>query len=339
MLKKVLKLFAVLSLLFSLVVVAIGVYFHHWMDQQFQAPFTQETQVIRVKPGQTPYSVIKTIQTEQETSLMGTDWRWLKLWLKLNPEYTQIKRGTYKIEAGDSLEMILAKFVSGKEFLYQITLIEGETYKQWLQRLKKSQLIQDDIDQVELLKSWNSEHNYMEGLLLPETYSYSLDDKVSDVLRRSYQAMNKVIEEHWDNREQGLPFKNPYEALIMASIVEKESGVAFERPMIASVFINRLRKRMKLQTDPTVIYGMGDSFDGDIRRKDLRAHTAYNTYVIKALPPTPIAMASLQSFLAVLHPDHTRYLYFVATGKNGEHYFSKNLKEHNRAVRKYIFKK
>lgn len=339
MFKKILKIFAVISVLFSLLIAGSAAYFHSWMAEQFQKPFTQQTQVIRVKAGQTPYAAIKQIADIQESDLLGSDLRWLKLWLKLKPEFTQIKRGSYKIEAGDSLESILTDFVAGKEFLYQITLIEGETYKQWLARLKNSQLVQDDIDQAELLKSWGSEHHYMEGLLMPETYSYSLDDSVSDVLKRSYQAMHKAIEELWDERAQGLPYKNPYEALIMASIVEKETGVAFERPRIASVFVNRLRKGMKLQTDPTVIYGMGDEFDGDIRRKDLRAYTPYNTYVINGLPPSPIAMASLESLKAVLHPENTRYLYFVATGKNGEHYFSKTLKEHNRAVRKYILKR
>ena len=337
--RKIIKFLLALGLSLVIFIGFGSAYFYYWMGEQWEQPFTHSTQVIRVKAGQTPYAALKQIQTEQESKLLGSDLRWVKLWLRLNPELTKIKRGSYKIEAGDSLDRILAKLISGKEFLYQITLIEGETYQQWLKRLKNSQLVQDDIDQAMLLKDWGSEYRYMEGLLLPETYFYSLDDSVSDVLQRSYQAMNKVIEKEWPKREQGLPFKNPYEALIMASIVEKESGVAKERPQIASVFINRLRKRMPWETDPTVIYGMGDRYDGDIRKKDLREATPYNTYLIKALPPTPIAMASLQSFLAVLHPDHTRYLYFVATGKNGEHYFSKNLKEHNRAVRKYIFHK
>ena len=243
------------------------------------------------------------------------------------------------MERGDRIESLFARLVAGKEHLYKITLVEGETYSQWLDRFNKAEHWQRLPTEAELLKSWAVPHSRLDGLLLPETYHYALSDSVETILKRAYQAMTQTLESQWAKRQEKLPFKTPYEALILASIVEKESGVAHERPVIASVFINRLRKGMRLQTDPTVIYGMGDRYDGNIRRRDLRESTPYNTYIINGLPPTPIAMPSLESIHAVMHPADTAYLYFVATGRNGEHYFSKSLKEHNRAVRKYILKK
>jgi len=202
--------------------------------------------------------------------------------------------------------------------------------------LPKMQFVLSPYDEAKL-QSRLALANALEGQFLPETYFYSANQTDESILLRSHKALQKVLNEAWQNRAKDLPLKSPYEALILASIVEKETGHAPERPLIAGVFINRLKKRMRLQSDPTVIYGMGAAYDGNIRKKDLQTKTAYNTYRINGLPPTPIALASADAIRAVMNPAKTTALYFVAKG-GGEHAFSNTLVEHNRAVRKYLLK-
>jgi UPF0755 protein len=187
----------------------------------------------------------------------------------------------------------------------------------------------------EIMSKLGYEGEDPEGRFLPETYFFTRNTSDLEILRRSYAAMKELLQEEWDDRDEDLPLKTPYEALILASIVEKETGVADERPMIASVFINRLKKGMKLQTDPTVIYGMGERYKGNIRKKDLQRDTPYNTYTRKGLPPTPIALPAASSIQAVLHPAESEALFFVASG-GGRHYFSKTYEEHKQAVIKYL---
>ena len=179
-----------------------------------------------------------------------------------------------------------------------------------------------------------------EGQFLPDTYSFSRQTTDLQYLQQAHQALQNILATAWENRDENLPIKTPYEALTLASIVEKETGAAHERPLIAGVFMTRLRKNMKLQTDPTVIYGMGSRYQGNIKRKHLREDTPYNTYVHKGITPTPISMPGAAAIEAVMHPKEEGYLYFVAKADgSGEHYFSKTLKEHNQAVRKYQLKK
>ena len=268
-----------------------------------------------------------------------TDLTWWKALGKLQPELTNIKSGTYQFEPGFTLNDILTTLNKGIGHQFSITFVEGGTFKEWLQVLKNTPLI-DPLQESEqqILARLGSPHQKLEGLLFPETYHYIAGTSAYQLIKQSYLHQRQVVEKLWAERDNDLPLKTPYEALILASIVEKESGLSADRDKIASVFINRLRIGMRLQTDPTVIYGMGDRYDGRIRSKDLREKTAYNTYSINGLPPTPIAMPSEAALSATLHPATTKYLYFVSKG-DGTSYFSKSLREHNRAVQKYILGK
>ncbi len=260
-----------------------------------------------------------------------------KLLLKLKGKASKIKAGELQINPKWTVNQLIEALVAGKMVSYPITLIAGETFKQSFNKIRAITNIEQNIATAKQLQKILKVTTPLEGLLLPETYFYTKGETTKDLITRAYKDLTELLEEQWQSREIGLPFKSSYEALILASIVEKETGIASERPMIAGVFINRLRKRMRLQTDPTVIYGMGDNYDGNIRKKDLRSYTPYNTYRINGLPPTPISLASAESIKAVMHPQKTKALYFVANGKGG-HTFSNNLKDHNKAVRDYLRK-
>jgi UPF0755 protein len=230
---------------------------------------------------------------------------------------------------------------NGKSTQGGLTFIEGRTFAQMRDKIAHNDAIKQTIvnlPEAEVLKLMGSSYTKAEGLFFPDTFYFDRGTADMVVLQRSFDAMQAKLLKAWNNRAPDLPYKNSYEALIMASIVEKETGKASERPMIAAVFINRLRIGMRLQTDPTVIYGMGDTYDGNIRKKDLLTDTPYNTYTRDGLPPTPIAMPGLASIEAALHPAETKALYFVGKG-DGTHAFTNNLQDHNRAVVKYQLKK
>ncbi|MDG1164680.1 MAG: endolytic transglycosylase MltG [Porticoccaceae bacterium] len=254
---------------------------------------------------------------------------------------TAIQAGSYWIEADDNARSLLDKFNRGDVIRYQITFPEGWSFKQWLAHLELRQVPQFElIAQLsvdELLALANIELDHPEGWFFPDTYSYSATDSVLDILGQAHRQMRAVLQKAWQVRGPGLPYKSAYEALIMASIIEKETGLATEREEIAGVFVRRLLRNMRLQTDPTVIYGMADSYKGNIRRVHLKQRTPYNTYMIKGLPPTPIAMPSAAAIDAALHPLPGSSLYFVARGDGG-HYFSDSLEEHLRAVQQYQIK-
>ncbi|MGC9402930.1 endolytic transglycosylase MltG [Vibrio genomosp. F10] len=254
------------------------------------------------------------------------------------PELTQIRAGTFQLLPEKSLRQTLVFLTEGKEHQFSITFVEGTRFDEWRTTLAEDKNLEQtivDLSEEDIAALIGSEHQKLEGLMLAETYNYTLGTTDLDILKRAYRKLGQVLDEEWQLKQSGLPLESPYEALILASIIEKETAVASERERVSAVFINRLNKRMRLQTDPTVIYGMGDSYKGVIGKKGLRTPTPYNTYTIFGLPPTPIAMAGRASIKAALNPEDSNYLYFVASGKGG-HVFSKNLKDHNTAVRAYL---
>lgn len=261
----------------------------------------------------------------------------LVLLARINGAETGIKAGSYAIEQGITPLQLLDKLIQGKVSLGQIVLVEGWTFRQWRARLDAHpDLVHDSrgLSEAQIVERLGLQAERLDGWLFPDTYLFDKQSSDFDVLARAVRAMQHRLGEEWAGRADGLPFKTPYEALVMASIVEKETGREADRAQVAAVFVNRLRKGMLLQTDPTVIYGVGEAFDGNLRKRDLQTDTPYNTYTRLGLPPTPIAMPGLASLRAVLHPAPSDALYFVARG-DGSSEFSRTLDEHNRAVNKY----
>jgi UPF0755 protein len=300
-----------------------------------------ETIEFEVPSGSNLYKTVDSLQDYVEVDPIG-----FKLWLKLHPQYNTIKSGFYEIPANSLFIDVVALFAKGKVKQFSITLIEGLTITQWLDALSQSPQLVHDIDSAESLYSdlmisngsfCANTYNSIEGCLLPDTYFYTKGTKSLDIIKRSYRAMDVFLQDLWPSRYKDIPIISKYEALILASIIEKETAIESERGEIAGVFVNRLNMNMRLQTDPTVIYGIGEDFDGNITKKHLRTPTAYNTYVIKGLPITPIAMPNKASIQAALFPELTDSIYFVATGDGG-HQFSTNLAHHNKALRAYLKK-
>lgn len=250
---------------------------------------------------------------------------------------SEVKAGIYEVKSGITPLELLDMMTSGSSAQVSITFIEGWTFAQMREALNASEKVKhmtmSETDQ-QILKEIGATETMPEGLFFPDTYFFTPNTSDRDILKRAYSTMQSKVKNAWATRANGLPYRTPFEALIMASIVEKETGRAVERPQIAGVFINRLKIGMRLQTDPTVIYGMGEHFDGNIHKKDLLSDTVYNTYTRDGLPPTPIAMPGLGAINAALHPAQTKALYFVGKG-DGTHHFSTSLTEHNNAVIKY----
>ncbi len=249
----------------------------------------------------------------------------------------KIKAGEYKLPAKLTPEQLLQHLTKGKVIQHELTLIEGETFKQMLARVLQSKSLSHQLknkNPQEIMAAIGQSGVDPEGRFLPETYHFPRGMTDTEFLKRAFHAMEEFLEKEWPGRQEDIPIKSPYEALILASIVEKETGKPEERPRIAGVFTRRLKTGMRLQSDPTIIYGLGDSFDGDIRYRDLRNDTPYNSYTRGGLTPTPIAMPGRAAIRAVLHPLDHKELYFVARG-DGSHKFSKTLREHNNAVNRY----
>jgi UPF0755 protein len=262
---------------------------------------------------------------------------WLYAWFRLSGQDRQIKAGSYEIETGTTPRSLLRKLVRGEESLRTVTLVEGWTFRQVRQALAQAPQLAADtaaLSDEAIMERLGRAGLPAEGRFFPDTYSYAKGSSDLKVLARALRSMDRHLADAWDKRAPDTPLKNPDQALVLGSIVEKETGRASERPQIAGVFANRLRIGMLLQTDPTVIYGMGDLFDGNLRKKDLQTDTPWNTYTRAGLPPTPIAMPGRDALLAAVAPARTDALYFVARG-DGSSEFSSSLDAHNRAVDKY----
>ncbi len=256
---------------------------------------------------------------------------------QLTGNSTRLKAGTYNIKPGTTPTQLLAQLVKGETSKEALVIIEGWTFKQMRQVINSNPYLKHDTaawSDQELMEKIGANDAMPEGLFYPDTYLFAKNSSDMEIYRQSYQLMKKYLDAAWSKRAPDLPYATPYDALIMASIVEKETGQKSERAMIAGVFVNRLRKRMLLQTDPTVIYGMGDRFKGNISKRDLLTDTPHNTYTRVGLPPTPISLPGLAAIEAALHPATTSALYFVSRG-DGTSVFSNNLVDHINAVRKY----
>jgi len=268
--------------------------------------------------------------------LIPEPWSFIVLAKALGKE-VEIKAGNYQLDREITPFQLVKKITKGDVSQSEIVFIEGWNFSQMRKALDEHPAIRHDttgLSDRELLNRLGVEEENAEGLFFPDTYYFSNGMSDLSVLKRAYQIMGQRLEDAWRERSQNLPYSTPYEALIMASIIEKETGRSGERPMIAAVFINRLRIGMRLQTDPTVIYGLGETFDGNLHKRDLSTDNAYNTYTRSGLPPGPIAMPGWASIHAALHPGETAALYFVSKG-DGTHQFSRSLAEHNQAVARY----
>lgn len=261
----------------------------------------------------------------------------LRAYVWLNSRDASIKAGEYTLVDIDSVPQLIEKVQQGKVIQYVLTLIEGKTFKEYVQQLKAQKYLAselEDMSNAQIMRAVGAPGQHPEGQFAPQTYFYQKGDSDLDILKQAYKRQTQTISAAWESKAADVQVQTPYQLLIMASIIEKETGAAVERPEISGVFNNRLRIGMKLQTDPTVIYGMGDKYKGNIRRKDLTTDTEYNTYTRYGLPPTPIAMPGEASIQAAANPVATKALYFVGKG-DGTHQFSTNLKDHNSAVVKY----
>jgi len=248
-----------------------------------------------------------------------------------------VQAGTYRLEKATTPLELLDKLATGDVLPIEIAFIEGTTLRQWLAQMKQHPQVRVTLDgagEAAIRAAVGAAEPALEGLFFPDTYRFLAGTTDAEILKRAYAAMARRLALAWETRAPGLPLASAYEALVLASIIEKETGQAAERATIASVFVNRLRKGMRLQTDPTVIYGLGTRFDGNLRKRDLLADTPWNTYTRDGLPPTPIAMPGAAALAAATNPATTDFLYFVGRG-DGTHQFSRTLEEHNRAVARY----
>ncbi|OTQ57849.1 endolytic transglycosylase MltG [Gilliamella sp. A7] len=329
------KLFVYTFLALVLIVggsLGIGYYFLQQFSQQYMN-ITSDNQMFVLKKGTTLHQLVEQVKA---SNLMQQAYL-LPYLYKLDPSLSSIKAGTYQLHPHMTVEEFLKLLVSGKESSFYVQFVEGKRAKDWLNLLSNSPYIQQTLtgkshDEIAKLLGIDGP---LEGWLSPDKYQYTADSLDINILKRAYLTMKTNLKKVWDNRDSDLPYKSPYELLIIASIIEKETGINSERANVASVFVNRLKANMKLQTDPTIIYGLGDNYTGKIRRSDLTdTNNPYNTYVIEGLPPTPIAMPSLASLEAAAHPAKTKYLFFVANGTGG-HTFSSTYSNHQQAVNEY----
>ena len=326
-------------LLLGFLLVILGALAGYWyLETYLNTPLSgeKEPQIIIVPSG----ANLTTVSTQLADQGLLTQPKLFVTYARLTHQ-TAIRVGEYQFNTGDTPRKLLELLMTGKVIQYQLTIPEGLRFREWLPLLAgQSKLIHQltGLSNSEILQHLGLDIEHPEGWFFPDTYLYSSGDSDRDILIRAHTRMSEILEEEWRNRATDLPYNSAYEALVLASIIEKETGVGSERGEIAGVFVRRLKKGMRLQTDPTVIYGLGDQYRGNITRRHLKQPTAYNTYMIKGLPPTPIAMPGREAVHAALHPLAGDTLYFVAKG-DGSHFFSATLEEHLKAVRRYQLKR
>jgi len=333
---KFIKRLFVWSILAAILVVAILVY-QLLRFQYGSVALPQQPTVFLIRSGSNIKSIAQDLSMQK---IINDPWLFILL-AKVKGVETRVRAGEYQIETGMTADELLEKFIQGSALQYSFTVIEGWSFRQMLAAIAEDPVIEHTLEgksNQEIMTLVGYPEQHPEGMFFPDTYRFPKGTSDVDFLRRAYQVMQKHLTREWNQRDSDLPLESSYEALILASIIEKETGAGFERPLISGVFIQRLKKNMRLQTDPTIIYGLGEKFDGDIRFRDLKKDTPYNTYLHAGLTPTPIALPGLEAIHAALHPAKTEALYFVSKG-DGTHHFSATLDEHNTAVRRYQLNK
>jgi UPF0755 protein len=332
---KFIKRLFVWSILAAILLVAILVYqllqFKHG-----SIALPQQPTVFLIKSGSNIKSIAQDLVRQK---IIDDPWLFILL-AKVKGVETRVRAGEYQIKAEMTPDDLLEKFTQGSSIQYNLTVIEGWSFRQMLAAIADDPVIEHTLKgktNEEIMNLLGYPEQHPEGLFFPDTYRFPKGTSDVDFLRRAYQVMQKHLTREWNQRASGLPLESSYDALILASIIEKETGAGFERPLISGVFIQRMKKNMRLQTDPTIIYGLGEKFDGNIRFRDLKKDTPYNTYLHAGLTPTPIALPGLGAIRAALHPAKTQALYFVSKG-DGTHHFSATLGEHNAAVKRYQLK-
>jgi len=291
-----------------------------------------EPQVYNFAPG----SSVSALARDLESRGIISNRMYFSIWARLSGSARKLKAGEYSLSSQLTTLQLFSLMKEGKVQLYSLTLVEGLNFKQMMKLIDQSAYLTHHLQGMKgeaIMQKIGHPGEHPEGMFFPDTYRFPKGMSDTVLLKQAYREMQRRLDKAWQQRNKKSPLKTAYEALTLASIVEKESAIAEERPLIAGVFINRLRKGMRLQTDPTVIYGLGDQYKGNIRFKHLRTDTPYNTYTRKGLPPTPIAMPGQGALDAVSDPDNTPYIYFVAmSDKSGRHIFSTSLKDHELAV-------
>jgi UPF0755 protein len=325
------RFFLTIFLLSAFVVLGAGAAGLWWVQQPLKLP--APTVDLSVEPGTTPRGIAQAVaDTGTDVSPQLLYW-----WFRFSGQDRQIRAGSYELERGITPRTLLNVLVRGEEATRSLVLVEGWNFRQVRSALAKAEQLKPEtfgLSDEELMARLGKPGLHPEGRFFPDTYTYSKGSTDIALLQRAMRAMDKKLDAAWAARASDVPLRSADEALILASIVEKETGKAQDRSQIAAVFVNRLRVGMPLQTDPTVIYGMGTRFDGNLRKKDLQADTPWNTYTRPGLPPTPIAMPGKAALLAAVQPAQSRSLYFVSKGDGSSH-FSSSLEEHNRAVNRY----
>lgn len=319
--------------LFVLGLAAATAFGAHWYVHQRPLPMTSDRIEFRVPAG----AGVRAIAQSARAAGIGVQADTMVVAARLTGATANLRAGRYAVERGITLAGLLDKLKAGDVLREKLTVVEGITFRELRALLASATELKQEsgsMSNADLLKAVGASETHPEGLFAPDTYVYDPGTSDLDILRQAYRRQMKLLQDAWDARAPDLPYKSPYEALIMASIVEKETGQPSERGMIAGVFVNRLKLGMLLQTDPTIIYGIGEKFDGNLRKRDLVTDGPYNSYTRAGLPPTPISLPGRASIEAALKPANTKALYFVSRG-DGTSHFSGSLGEHNRAVDKY----